>query len=114
MNQPTDALAVARHVGIDEVPWVPNLKYPGTEMRLLQADVDAGVYTMAGRMHPGLLVGTHRHLGAVHMFTLSGAWVYLEHDFVNRAGSSLYEPRGWVHPLAIPAENAEVTETLTV
>ena len=114
MSNLPDVLAVARHVGLDEVPWVPNLNYPGTEMRMLQADVDAGVYTMAGRMHAGLEVGTHRHLGAVHMFTLSGSWVYREHDFVNRAGSYLYEPPDSVHTLYVPADNTEVTETLTV
>ena len=114
MNQPADVLAVARHVGSDEVPWVANPTYPGTEMRLLQADVTAGVYAMAGRLPAGLEVGTHRHLGAVHMFTLSGAWAYREHDFVNRAGSYLYEPPGSVHTLYVPADNTEVTETLTV
>jgi len=114
MTNSSDMLAVARHVGLEEVPWVPNLNYPGTEMRMLQADVEAGVYTISGRMDPGLEVGTHRHLGAVHMFTLSGSWVYREHPFVNRAGSYLYEPPGSVHTLYVPADNTEVTETLTV
>lgn len=107
-------MPIARHVGEDEVPWVPNLAYPGTWMRLLQADVERGVYTMAGRMGPGLAVGTHRHTGAVHMFTLSGSWVYREHEFVNRAGSYLYEPPGSVHTLYVPADNDGPTETLTV
>jgi hypothetical protein len=105
---------VAVHVGADEVPWVPNLAYPGTWFRLLQADTDAGLYVMAGKMPAGLAVGTHRHTGAVHMFTFSGAWRYLEHDYVNRAGSYLYEPPGSVHTLDVPADNTEPTETLTV
>jgi hypothetical protein len=107
-------IPVAAHVGEDEVPWVPNLAYPGTWMRLLQADVHAGVYAMAGRLPAGLAVGTHRHTGAVHMFTLSGAWGYREHDYVNRAGSYLYEPPGSIHTLYVPDDNTEVTETLTV
>lgn len=114
MGNPLDVLAVARHVGRDEVPWVANPTYPGTELRLLQADLTAGVSVMAGRLPAGLEVGTHRHLGAVHMFTLAGAWGYREHDFVNRAGSYLYEPPGSVHTLYVPADNMEVTETLTV
>ncbi|HZP28593.1 MAG TPA: 2,4'-dihydroxyacetophenone dioxygenase family protein, partial [Acidimicrobiia bacterium] len=100
-------IPVAMHVGADEVPWVPNPAYPGTSFRLLQADVDAGVYAMAGRMGAGLAVGTHRHTGAVHMFTLSGAWRYLEHEYVNRAGSYLYEPPGSVHTLQVPSDNTE-------
>ena len=104
----------AMHLGAEETPWVPNHAYPGTSMRLLQADVETGVYALAGRMAPGLDVGTHRHTGAVHMFTLSGAWRYLEHDYVNRAGSYLYEPPGSVHTLHVPADNTELTETLSV
>lgn len=107
-------IPVAAHVGEDQVPWVPNIAYPGTWMRLLQADVRAGVYAMAGRLPAGLAVGTHRHTGAVHMFTLSGAWGYREHDYVNRAGSYLYEPPGSVHTLYVPDDNDEITETLTV
>jgi quercetin dioxygenase-like cupin family protein len=107
-------IPAAMHVGEDQVPWVPNIAYPGTWMRLLQADTAAGVYAMAGKLPPGLAVGTHRHTGAVHMFTLSGAWRYLEHEYVNRAGSYLYEPPGSVHTLHVPADNTVLTETLTI
>lgn len=88
------SIPVATHAGLDEIPWVPNPAYPGTEIRLLQADVVTGLYVTAGRLPAGLNVGRHHHTGAVHMFTLSGAWGYREHDFVNRAGSYLYEPPG--------------------
>lgn len=105
--------AIARHVGAEDVPWVPNFVHPGAEFRLLQADTKQGVYVMAGRLPGDLEVGTHRHTGAVHMFTLSGAWKYLEHDFVNRSGSYLYEPPGSVHTFYV-LPNDEITETLTV
>jgi 2,4'-dihydroxyacetophenone dioxygenase len=111
---PLEVLPAARHVGLEEVPWVPNPAYPGTWMRLLQADLEAGITVLAGRLPPAMEVGTHRHTGAVHMFTLSGAWGYREHDYVNRAGSYLYEPPGSVHTLYVPADNLETTETLTV
>jgi hypothetical protein len=106
-------IPVALHVGADEVPWVPNIAYPGTWFRLVQADVDAGVYAMEGKMPAGLAVGTHRHTGAVHMYTFSGAWRYLEHDYINRAGSYLFEPPGSVHTLQVLAER-DLTETLSV
>ncbi|MCF2527778.1 2,4'-dihydroxyacetophenone dioxygenase family protein [Yinghuangia soli] len=104
----------AVHVGAADVPWVENTAYPGTMMRLLRADLAEGTYVMAGRLPAGLEVGTHRHLGAVHMFTLSGAWGYREHGYVNRAGSYLYEPPGSTHTLFVPADNTETTETLTI
>ena len=106
-------IAAAMHVGVDEVPWVPNHLFPGAELRLLQADVGRGVYVMAGRLPGGLEVGTHRHTGAVHMFTLAGAWRYREHEYVNRAGSYLYEPPGSIHTLQVlPGEG--ITETLSI
>ena len=105
-------IPAAKHVGLEEVPWVPNPGYPGTELRLLQADVETGLYVMAGRLPAGLNVGRHHHTGAVHMFTLSGAWGYREHDFVNRAGSYLYEPPDSIHTLYTPEDNAEVTESM--
>jgi hypothetical protein len=105
--------AIARHVGVDEVPWVPNPAVPGASLRLLQADTRHGVYVMAGRLQGELEVGKHRHTGAVHMFTLAGAWKYHEHDFVNTAGSYLYEPPGSVHTFYVPPGD-EITETLSV
>ncbi|NQZ98034.1 MAG: 2,4'-dihydroxyacetophenone dioxygenase family protein [Myxococcales bacterium] len=105
--------AIARHVGIDEVPWVANPVHPGAELRLLQADTNRGIYVMAGRLAGDMEVGTHRHTGAVHMFTLAGAWKYLEHEFVNRAGSYLYEPPDSVHTFYV-LPNDEMTETLSV
>ena len=115
MSQPDPSPfeAIARHVGVEEVPWVPNPVHPGAELRLLQADIPRGIYVLAGRLEGDLEVGTHRHTGAVHMFTLSGAWKYHEHDFVNRAGSYLYEPPGSVHTFYV-LPNDEITETLSV
>ncbi|NRA98158.1 MAG: 2,4'-dihydroxyacetophenone dioxygenase family protein [Planctomycetes bacterium] len=104
---------IARHVGVDQVPWVPNPRFPGAELRLLQADTRQGITVMAGRLAGDMEVGTHRHTGAVHMFTLAGAWKYHEHEFVNRAGSYLYEPPGSVHTLYV-LPNDERTETLSV
>ena len=105
--------SIARHVGEDEVPWVANPAFPGAWFRCMQADVERGFYVLAGRLPGGLHVGTHRHTGAVHMFTLSGAWRYLEHDFINTAGSYLYEPPDSVHTLVVPPQEG-TTETLSV
>ncbi len=105
--------AIAVHVGVEDVPWVPNHLFPGAELRLLQADVARGVYVMAGRLPGDLEIGTHRHTGAVHMFTLAGAWKYHEHEYVNRAGSYLYEPPGSIHTFyVLPGD--ETTETLSI
>ncbi|MBJ20629.1 MAG: hypothetical protein GY910_12895 [bacterium] len=105
--------AIARHVGVEDSPWIPNHLFPGVEFRLLQADVKRGFHVMAGRLPGDLGVEIHRHTGPVQMFTLAGAWKYLEHEFVNRAGSYLYEPVDSVHTFhVLPGD--EITETLSV
>jgi 2,4'-dihydroxyacetophenone dioxygenase len=90
----------ARHVAMDDVPWVQNPRVD-SRMRILQADLDDNFYVIHGIMPSGLDVPTHRHRGIVHGFTLSGAWTYREYDFVNRAGSYLFEPADSVHTLHV-------------
>ena len=41
-------------------------------------------------------------------YTVSGAWKYKEYDYVNRAGSFLYEPAGSVHTLQCIEDNTRV------
>ena len=103
----------ARHVGIDEVPFVIN-PVVGARMRVLHASEADDVYVVHGFMPAGLQVQTHRHTGPVVALTLSGSWAYRENDFVNRAGSYLYEPIGSVHTLFVPSDNTEDTEMWSV
>ena len=41
-------------------------------------------------------------------YTTSGAWKYKEYDYVNRAGSFLYEPAGSVHTLQCIEDDTRV------
>ena len=106
-------IPVARHVGVDDVPWVVNPSF-GAGMRLLRVDPSSGTTVMHRLLPPGMAAGTHRHVGPVEMWTMSGSWVYLEHGFVNRAGSYLHEPVGSVHTLSVPADNPGDTEVLSI
>ena len=102
----------ALHRGESELPFV-NLG-DGAELQLLQVDVEAGLWVIRSRFARGTIVPTHKHTGEVFAFTLAGSWKYVEYPEVNVAGSYLYEPPGSVHTLSVPADNTEVTETLTV
>jgi hypothetical protein len=53
-------------------------------------------------------VQTHRHTGPVYAYTMSGAWRYREYDYVNRAGSFLFEPAGSVHTLECVEDGTQV------
>ena len=68
------ALPIAQHVGEDEVPWVPNLAYPGTWMRLLQADIDAGDFTELIKVRVGDVEVAGTGFGPRNIPYLVGVW----------------------------------------
>lgn len=103
-----DTAPSAVHVGEDALPWIPD-QYGGA-FKLLVAKEREGLWIVRTRFAPGTLVQTHKHTGQVFAYTLSGAWNYLESEYVNRAGSFLFEPAGSIHTLNVPAENTEVTD----
>ena len=98
----------AIHRGEDDLPWVDNGH--GTELKLLVAKVEEGLWIVRTRFAPGVRVQTHRHTGQVYAYTSTGAWHYAESEYVNRAGSFLYEPAGSIHTLLVPEDNTEPTD----
>lgn len=98
----------ALHIGDEELPWVDF--GPTLQVKVPLAKVSEGLWIIRTRFAPGHTVQKHRHTGPVYAYTLSGAWKYEESEYVNRAGSFLYEPAGSVHTLTVPADNTEVTD----
>jgi 2,4'-dihydroxyacetophenone dioxygenase len=98
----------AVHIGDEEIPWVtlPD----GSQLKLLQVRAEEGLWIIRTRFNAGYQVQTHRHTGPVWGYTVSGAWKYAEYDYVNRAGSFLYEPAGSVHTLTVLDDNTEITD----
>lgn len=101
-------IPLALHRGENDLPWVD--LGDGSEMQLLQVDVEAGLWVIRARFTPGYLVQTHKHTGDVFAFTISGSWKYVEYPEVNTAGSYLFEPAGSVHTLTVPETNEGVTD----
>ena len=52
-------------------------------------------------------LGTHYHIGTVRGFTIRGQWRYLEHDWVAKPGTFIYEPAGEAHTLVITDDSPE-------
>ncbi len=92
-------LTEAIHLGHDELPFVQ--AGAGVELKLVMVDIDQGLWIIRNRFAAGTQVQKHRHTGQVFGYTLSGAWKYAEYDYVNRAGSFLYEPAGSEHTLTV-------------
>jgi 2,4'-dihydroxyacetophenone dioxygenase len=108
----TEALAhapTAQHLGDDDLPWVTS-RTEGVELKVVLAKVEDGLWILRNRFAPGIELQTHKHTGQVYAFTLSGAWGYRESEYLNTAGSFLYEPAGSIHTLYVPEENNEVTD----
>jgi 2,4'-dihydroxyacetophenone dioxygenase len=101
-------IPTAIHRGDDELPWVDI--GDGSLMKVLHIKEREGLWVIRNRFAPGYRVQTHKHTGPVFAYTETGAWRYLESDFVNTAGSYLYEPAGSVHTLVVPETNTEPTD----
>jgi quercetin dioxygenase-like cupin family protein len=90
-------IPTAVHVGADDLPWVDI--GDGSKLKVVQVNEGEGLWIVQNVFQTGYTVQTHRHTGPVWGFTISGAWKYREYEYVNRAGSFLYEPAGSVHTL---------------
>lgn len=108
----TPSIPTAAHIGSDDLPWAQ----AGENIRLkvLQVKPEEGLWVIRNEFGPGVRVQKHRHTGPVYGFTVAGAWGYLEYDYMNRAGSYLYEPAHSVHSLYTPDDNTELTDVTFV
>ncbi|MEZ5571446.1 MAG: 2,4'-dihydroxyacetophenone dioxygenase family protein [Halioglobus sp.] len=96
----------AVHLGRDDLPYVDI--GDGAKLRVLQVKPREGLWIIENIFQAGYEVETHKHTGPVWGYTRCGAWKYKEYDYVNRAGSFLYEPAGSVHTLQCIEDNTEV------
>ena len=94
----------------DDIPWVPFAPY-SDEVFLKYHHINPvqGEILVSMRFPAGLRLPTHYHTGIVIAHTIKGAWRYLEHDWVSRAGGTVYETAGSAHtPESCGEEEAEV------
>lgn len=96
----------AVHVAADELPFVDI--GPLGKMKVLQVNEREGLWIVENIFQAGFEVQTHRHTGPVWGYTVSGGWKYKEYDYVNSAGSFLYEPAGSVHTLQCIEDDTRV------
>lgn len=83
----------------DERLWVPLA--PGRWSRPLCLNASQGYWVHLTKVRGGGFLSRHRHPAPVHGFVLEGSWRYLEHDWVARPGSYVFEPPGEIHTLVV-------------
>lgn len=89
---------IVLHSAIDgPIVWVPLSE--GVWMAPQMFDCTSGGWVNLIRVAPGGSLACHYHTGPVHGYTLEGAWRYLEHDWVAKVGTYIYEPAGEMHTL---------------
>ena len=96
----------AVHIGADELPFVDI--GGGNMLKVIHVDERQGLWIIENIFQNGFEVQTHKHTGPVYAYTTSGAWKYKEYEYVNRAGSFLYEPAGSVHTLQCIEDDTHV------
>ena len=94
------------HIGTEELPFVEIGE--GALLKVLQVKTGEGLWIIENIFQAGYEVETHKHTGPVFGYTTSGAWKYKEYDYVNRAGSFLYEPAGSIHTLQCIEDDTRV------
>ena len=96
----------AQHLGEDDIPFIDI--GDGSLLRVLQVKTGEGLWIIENIFQAGYEVEQHKHTGPVWGYTTSGAWKYKEYDYVNRAGSFLYEPAGSIHTLQCVEDDTRV------
>jgi 2,4'-dihydroxyacetophenone dioxygenase len=83
----------------EELPWIPQAE--GVCFKPVRLSLSTGTWTNLLRVTKKGAINLHRQLGVVEAWVLQGSWRYLvEHDWVARPGTYVFEPAGDVHTLA--------------
>ena len=90
-----------------DLPWIPFTPYSATvKLKLLKIDPVTGQVVALLQVPGGEGLGVHNHHGTVIVYTVQGAWRYLEHGWTAKAGDFVYETAGSQHTLlAEPGED---------
>jgi len=90
----------------DERVWVPQAS--DVWFRPLLLNTVSGGWCNLLRVRRSGVLSRHRHPMLVVGYVIKGSWRYLEHDWVAREGSFVYEPPGEIHTLVVPDDCPEM------
>ena len=90
----------------DDRVWVPQAS--NVWFRPLLLDTVRGGWCNLLRVTRSGVLSRHRHPGPVHGYVIKGSWHYLEHDWVAKAGTYVFEPPGETHTLVVDAGTEEM------
>jgi 2,4'-dihydroxyacetophenone dioxygenase len=99
----------------ESTPWIPFLPYSDVaHLKYFTIDAVRGETVTLLKLPAGMSLPKHHHSGTVIVYTVSGSWKYLEHDWIARKGSIVYETAGTAHtPTAMPDGDDVITLNIT-
>lgn len=106
--QPEIAIAA---IPDNELVWVPQA--PEVWFRPLLLNTVTGSWCNLLRVRKSGVLSRHIHPSVVVGYVIKGAWRYLEHDWVAREGSFVFEPPGEIHTLVVDEAAGEEQEMIT-
>ena len=93
----------------DERLWVPQTDT--VSFRPILFNVSNGYWINLLKVTRAGILNRHLHPAPVFGYVIKGSWRYLEHDWVAKEGSFVYEPPGEVHTLVV---DEDVEEMITL
>ncbi len=85
-------------IDVESLPWMPYLPYTDKAFtKLIKVNPITGERITLLKMPGNLQLPMHHHSGTVHVYTISGKWRYLEHDWIATPGSFVFETAGTRH-----------------
>ena len=104
-----------RAIPDDERVWVPQA--PLVWFRPLLLNTVTGGWCNLLRVRKSGVLSRHIHPAIVVGYVIKGAWRYLEHDWVAKEGSFVFEPPGEIHTLVVDDQSTgagnDETEMIT-
>lgn len=95
----------------DERVWVPQAE--NVWFRPLLLNTVTGGWCNLLRVRKSGVLSRHIHPSIVVGYVIRGSWRYLEHDWVAREGSFVFEPPGEIHTLVVDEASGGATEMIT-
>ena len=89
----------------DQSLWVPYAE--GVWFQPSCFNVTSGGFSVLLKGLPGAKLGVHYHVGTVRGYTIRGHWRYLEHDWIAKPGTFIYEPAGEAHTLVVTEDSPD-------
>ena len=97
-------------IDVESLPWIPFTPYSEDfHLKIVKVDPVRGEWVVLLKVPPHSQLPMHHHSGTVMVYTLTGSWRYLEHDWVGTPGSFVFETAGSRHTPATVGEDEVIT-----